>query len=218
MNSERCGVLEPVQIAALQHCSYCPRQCALIHQEQSFDENLFTLRGRRVHERVDEGKVTTEEGVRVERSLPLVSERYGLNGKADVVEFLSDGTPYPVEYKHGPRRTKRHDELQLAAQALCLEEMTGHPVPEGAIYHFSSRRRRVVPITDNLRMAVIETAQAVRAMLAAERLPPPTTDRKLCRGCSLYDLCQPEMLASTGTIAELRRTLFTVEDEPCDNC
>ena len=99
-----------------------------------------------------------------------------------------------------------------------LEEMTGHPVPEGAIYHFSSRRRRVVPITDNLRMAVIETAQAVRAMLAAERLPPPTTDRKLCRGCSLYDLCQPEMLASTGTIAELRRTLFTVEDEPCDNC
>ena len=122
---------EPVPLSALQHYSYCPRQCALIHQEQSFDENLYTLRGRRVHERVDEGKVTTYEGVRVERGLPLVSEKYGLTGKADVVEFLADGTPYPVEYKHGPRRAKLHDDLQLAAQAMCLEEMTGRPVREG---------------------------------------------------------------------------------------
>jgi len=202
-----------IPLSALQHYSYCPRQCALIHQEQSFEENLFTLRGRRAHERVDAGYTTTEDGVRVERSLPLYSETYDLTGKADVVEFLPDGTPYPVEYKHGPRRAHQHDELQLAAQALCLEEMTGKPVPEGAIYHHSSHRRREVRITPALRRQVIETTKSIRDMLENNTLPPPTDERSRCRGCSLYDLCQPELIAAVTRMKSLRKRLFNPEDD-----
>ena len=113
-----------VMISALQHYSYCPRQCGLIHLDQAWDENLYTLRGRRVHEQVDVPGGETAYGREIERGLPLWSDRLGLIGKADVVEFR-DGVPMPVEYKHGPRRQSRHDELQLAAQAVCLEEMFG---------------------------------------------------------------------------------------------
>lgn len=202
-----------IQLSALQHYSYCPRQCALIHQEQSFDENLFTLRGRRVHERVDGGETTTEDGVRIERSLPLYSETHGLIGKADVVEFLPDSTPYPVEYKHGPRRAHQHDELQLAAQAICLEEMTGKPIPRGAIYHHSSHRRREVRITPALRRQVIETTKSVRRLLESDKPPPPTDDRNRCRGCSLYDLCQPELISNGNRLHALRKNLFIPEEE-----
>ena len=102
----------------------------LIHQEQTYDENLYTLRGRAVHKQVDEPEYEVAHGVRVERALSLWSDRLGLIGRADVVEFHG-ATPYPVEYKHGPRRQKEHDDLQLCAQALCLEEMTGQDVPKG---------------------------------------------------------------------------------------
>ncbi|HFD88292.1 MAG TPA: CRISPR-associated protein Cas4 [Gammaproteobacteria bacterium] len=202
-----------VALSALQHYSYCPRQCALIHVEQSFDENLHTLRGRVVHERVDEAESCVENGIRIERALPLYSEKFGLVGKADVVEFLPDGTPYPVEYKHGPRRTRAHDEIQLAGQALCLEEMTGYSVPEGAIYHHSSRRRRVVAITDRLRKRVIDTAKAIQTMLQTEQLPLPPEDRRRCQGCSLTDLCQPELVAAKSRLHELRHGLFNPDAE-----
>ena len=202
-----------VPLSALQHYSYCPRQCALIHVEQSFDENLHTLRGRAVHERVDEPESCLEGGIRVERALPLYSEKLGLVGKADVVEFLPDGTPYPVEYKHGPRRARIHDEIQLAGQAICLEEMTGHVVPEGAIYHHSSRRRRPVVITDELRKRVIEIANSVREMLKAGLVPKPPEDRRCCRGCSLIDLCQPELVSTGSRLHELRLHLLEPGNE-----
>src|SRR5262245_52641047 len=160
-----------IMISALEHYSYCPRQCALIHVEQSFEENLFTLRGRVVHEQVDTPEVKVEKGVRVERALPLWSNRLGLTGKADVVEFHSD-TPYPVEYKHGPRREKEHDNLQLCAQAMCLEEMTGQVVSQGAIFHHNSRRRREVQFTPALRQKVEQYVAEIRAMLASRTLPP----------------------------------------------
>ncbi len=176
----------PVMLSALQHYSYCPRQCALIYQEQTFTDNLYTTRGNLAHERVDSGESGLEYGVRVERALPLYSDRYGLSGKADVVEFLDDGTPYPVEYKQGKRQKKIHDEAQLVGQALCLEEMTGKIVPEGAIYHHNSRRRRIVPITPDLRAYTIQLISDIRTMLASQRLPPPTDDRSLCHACSLH--------------------------------
>ncbi len=200
-------------LSALQHYSYCPRQCALIHQEQSFDDNEFTLRGQRAHRRVDSGEISVEDGVRVQRALPLYSERLGLVGKADVVEFLPDGTPYPVEYKQGKRHKREHDDIQLAAQALCLEEMTGREVPEGAIYHHKSKRRRVVPITPALRQQVVQIADAVRALLASSRLPPPTDDAALCRACSLHDLCQPELVGAARRIHALKTTLFETDTD-----
>jgi CRISPR-associated exonuclease Cas4 len=131
--------------------------------------------------------------------LPLWHDALGLIGKADVVEFEPDGTPYPVEYKHGSRNKAPDiaacDDLQLAGQALCLEAMTARAVAEGALYYASSKRRRIVPITPALRAEVAETASAVRAMLASAELPPPTQDVKRCKGCSLRDRCQPEALA-----------------------
>ena len=195
-------------ISALQHYSYCPRQCALIHQEQSFDDNAFTLRGQRAHRRVDSGEISVEEGRRVLRALPLYSERLGLVGKADVVEFLPDGTPYPVEYKQGKRHKRDHDDIQLAAQAMCLEEMTGQDVPEGAIYHHQSKRRRLVAITPRLRQQVETTTRAVRRMLEHQTMPPPVDDAALCRACSLRDLCQPELIGAGERIHHLAEHLF----------
>ncbi len=199
-------------ISALQHYSYCPRQCALIHQEQSFDDNEFTLRGQRAHRRVDSGEISVEEGRRVLRALPLYSERLGLVGKADVVEFLPDGTPYPVEYKQGMRHRRDHDDIQLAAQALCLEEMTGFEVPEGAIYHHKSKRRRTVAISPELRRQVETLTTAVRQMLEDQIMPPPVDDSALCRACSLQDLCQPDLIGATKRIHDLAEHLFEVDD------
>ena len=187
---------DPITLSALQHWAYCPRQCGLIHLEQAFDDNIHTLRGQAVHAAVDKPGVEERKGLRVERALPLWSDALGLIGKADVVEFEPDCTPYPVEYKHGSRHKAADiaacDDVQLAAQALCLEEMTGRAVPEGALYYASSRRRRVLPITEALRAQVQDTAAAVRAMLAGGTLPPPTEDTRRCKGCSLRERCQPE--------------------------
>lgn len=203
---------EPLPISALQHWSYCPRQCGLIHLEQAFEDNVHTLRGQAVHATVDLPGFESRAGVRSVRALPLGSERLGLVGKADVVEFQPDGTPYPVEYKHG-RTTKAkygHDALQLAAQALCLEEMTGRAVPEGALFYAGSKRRVAVTIDPPLRQAVEDAVSAIRAMLASRRLPPPVNDGR-CRECSLIDVCQPGALAARDVQARLRVSLFDPE-------
>jgi CRISPR-associated exonuclease Cas4 len=198
---------DPVMISALEHWSYCPRQCALIHVEQTFDENLYTLRGRAVHKRVDEPETEEQAGMRIERALPLWSKTLGLTGKADVVEFHGD-TPYPVEYKHGPHREQEHDDLQLCAQALGLEEMTGKAVSRGAIYHHSSRKRREVEFTPALRARVVTATEAIRMMLQAKQLPPPVNDRR-CTHCSLRESCMPEVVETGRGAATVVRGLFT---------
>jgi len=185
---------DPIPLSALQHWCYCPRQCALIHVEQVFADNLYTLRGQAVHRQVDQPGVETRAGLRVERALPVWSDRLGLVGKCDVVEFEADGTPYPVEYKHGSRAKAAWiaacDDLQLAAQALCLEEMMGKPVPAGALFYAKSKRRREVRIGAELRCRVEEAAVAVRALLDAAALPAPSFDGR-CDKCSLAEICQP---------------------------
>lgn len=198
---------EPIMLSALQHWSYCPRQCALIHVEQAFDENVHTMRGNAVHQRVDEPGFESFEGVRSEHALPVWSERLGLIGKCDIVEFYPDGRIYPVEYKHGKKRAKAHDDIQLAAQAICLEEMTGKPVTHGAIYHHTSRRRREVAITDTLRRQVEETVAAIRVLLASGQLPPPVNDAR-CKECSLRDICQPQVMVDKAGQRKARMELF----------
>jgi CRISPR-associated exonuclease Cas4 len=200
-----------VLISALEHYSYCPRQCALIHVEQTFDENLYTLRGRMVHENVDLPTEEKKEGVRVERAVPLWSNRLGLIGKSDVVEFY-DQVPYPVEYKHGRRRQWGHDDLQVCAQGLCLEEMTGQHVPRGAIYHHGSRRRREVVFDPALRCLVEEAVGAVRRMLKESRLPPPVNDAR-CRHCSLKESCLPAVLGEPDRLRRARTLLFSVDTD-----
>jgi CRISPR-associated exonuclease Cas4 len=190
--------VDPLTLSALQHWAYCPRQCGLIHLEQAFDDNLHTLRGQAVHATVDQPGMELRKGLRVARALPLWHDTLGLIGKADVVEFEPDGTAYPVEYKHGTRHKAAAiaacDEVQLAAQAMCLEQMTGHAVAEGALYYASSKRRRIVQIDGHLRRQVVAIAAAVRDMLTSGVLPPPTTDSQRCKGCSLRDRCQPEAM------------------------
>ena len=195
-----------VMISALEHYSYCPRQCALIHVEQTFDENLYTLRGRAVHERVDEPVAEFQEGVRVERALPLWSKRLGLIGKADVVEFHG-ATPFPVEYKHGSKREREHDDLQLCAQGICLEEMTGRIVPKGAIFYHSSRRRREVELSQTLRQEVEQVVIQIRKMMTEKMLPPPVNDSR-CRHCSLKESCMPAVVGEKARAAALLRDLF----------
>jgi CRISPR-associated exonuclease Cas4 len=197
---------DAVPISALEHYAYCPRQCALIHVEQTYDENIFTLRGNALHERVDTPGGETSDGLRKERALPVWSRRHGLTGKVDLVEYPG-GTPYPVDYKNGPRRAKRPDELQLCAYALCLEEMTGLPVPRGAIYHGGSKRRREVAFDDALRAETVATLAAVRQTLSASRLPPPVSDER-CRHCSLKEACLPELPRLASKIDGLLGDLF----------
>lgn len=201
------GNADAVAISALQHWAYCPRQCGLIHLEQVFADNIHTARGQAVHHLVDEPGHEMRAGVRVERALPLWSDRHGLIGKADLVEFHPDGTIFPVEFKQGRKRQKTYDDLQLAAQALCLEEMLGRSVPNGAIYHASSRRRREVAITAELRHAVEEAVRAIRRMLESGVLPPPANDER-CRECSLKDICQPDAVAHHDRQDRLQRALF----------
>ena len=203
---------DPIPLSALQHWIYCPRQCGLIHLEQQFEDNVHTARGQAVHHLVDTPGYEVKRGVRVERALPLWSDRFGLIGKADLVEFHPDGRIYPVEFKHGRKRGRIHDDIQLAAQAMCLEDMLGRPVPQGAIYHASSHRRREVDITEDLRALVRETAEAIRAMLASGILPPPVNDAR-CRECSLREICQPELLAQQTQMDRLKQHLFLPDDE-----
>lgn len=205
--------IESIAVSALNQYAYCPRRCGLIFLEGDFEDNLHTVRGTVEHERVDAVRHETAEGRRVETALPLWCDRLGLVGKADAVEFLADGTPYPVEYKHGTRKKWPNDDLQLAAQALCLEEMTGRTVTRGAIFHHGSRRRREVAVTQELREKVEEVLSAIRAMLESGSLPPPLNDAR-CRECSLKEICQPEALAATAKRQRLHEALFQPE-EPC---
>ena len=200
-----------VALSALQHWIYCPRQCGLIHLEQAFADNIHTARGQAVHHLVDTPGYEIKSGVRVERALPVWCDRLNLIGKADLVEFHPDGSVYPVEFKHGAKRQKLHDDIQLAAQAICLEEMLNHPVPKGAIFHATSHRRREVAITLELKKLVEETADAIRAMLVSGKLPPPVNDAR-CRECSLKEICQPEALAEQNRLKRLRDGLFSAEE------
>jgi CRISPR-associated exonuclease Cas4 len=201
---------ELVQLSALEHWSYCPRQCALSHQEQTFDENIYTLQGRMLHESVDEGGGQWEAGVRIERGVPLWSKRLGLVGKADVVEFHNE-VPYPVEYKRGPKRRWGHDDLQLCAQAMCLEEMTGCAVLRGAVFHHRSRRRGEVVFDESLRRSVEKAVVGVRDLLRQPKLPRAVDDAR-CRNCSLAESCLPSVVGETRRLARIGRDLYRTEE------
>lgn len=190
-----------IPISALQHYLFCPRQCALIHLEGLWAENLATAEGRLLHDRVDSAPGESRPGVRIARGLALRSLALGVAGRADAVELRGrPAIPYPVEYKRGRPKAHRADEVQLCAQALCLEEMFGVPVPEGALFYGETRRRVGVAFDAPLRVLTAEVAAAARAMFASGTTPPP---RRMpgCRRCSLEELCQPGRLEKPPPIA-----------------
>lgn len=207
------SVGDAIPISALNHYGYCPRRCYLIHAEQSFADNLHTQRGTAEHERTDSVFVENKPGATVERALPVFSATLGLSGRCDVVEFHEDGRVYPVEYKHGKKRKWLNDDLQLAAQMLCLAEMLGRPVTMGAVYHIQSKRRREVALTAALVASVQSTVAEVRQLLSAPQAPDPTTERQRCGECSLHELCQPESFWYATRAAESRAALFEPNDD-----
>lgn len=197
-----------IPVSAFNQFAYCPRRCALIHGEHEFADNLHTQRGTAGHERVDQLHHEIKDGVRVEFALPIWSDTLGLSGRCDVVEFHPDGTVYPVEYKNGVKQKWFNDDLQLAAQVVCLEEMLGKRIEAGAIFHIQSRRRREVSMTPELRQSVATTTEAIRALLDAPQLPPPTSEVQRCRGCSMVDICQPEIVRAANRVRALADTLY----------
>lgn len=187
-----------VPMSALQHYLFCPRQCALIHVERLWAEDVATAEGRLLHERADSGRGERRPGVRIARGLALRSIALGVTGKADVVEF-HDGQPFPVEYKRGRPKSHRADEVQLCAQAVCLEEMFDRPVPSGGLFYGQTRRRHDVAFDDDLRALTARTAEAVRHDIAHSHTPPPVA-KPGCKRCSLMELCRPERLEKPPSI------------------
>lgn len=185
----------PIAISALQHAVYCLRQAALIHVEQMWAENRLTAEGRVLHEAAHDPGRRTRGVIRRVNAMPLSCRRLNLAGVADVVEFVGqeDGEiAFPIEYKRGKPKLHRADEVQLCAQALCLEEMTGRPVAEGALFYGETRRRVAVPFDAPLRQLTEETALAFAEVVATGRTPPAVYRAGRCRSCSLIDLCRPK--------------------------
>lgn len=202
-----------IPLSALQHYLYCPRQCALIHLEQQWAENRQTAEGALLHQRSDAPQIERRRGVRTITAMPLLALDLGLTGKADVVEFHdTEGgeRAFPVEYKRGRPKSHRADEVQLCAQALCLEVMLGTPVETGALFYGRTRRRKEVIFDRELRELTLQTIAETRAMLASGRTPLARYEARRCDACSLLDQCQPRLLGRRSVEAWLQRQL---EDE-----
>lgn len=193
-----------IQLSALQHFVFCPRQCALIHIEQVWIENQFTAEGKIMHENADSQKNEFRDGVKIERGMPLRSLTLGLSGKADVVEFYKSGNtlvPFPVEYKRGKPKTDNSDKVQLCAQALCLEEMLNLEIPRGALFYGKTRRRLDVEFDEALRGETRDIAKRLHAFVEKAITPKADYSDK-CKACSLLDICMPKMMSRKGSVKE----------------
>ena len=181
-------------ISALQHYLFCPRQVALIHLEQAWAENRFTAEGNALHQLAHEGGEESRPGVRITRSLPVVSRRLGIAGQCDIVEFHADGTVVPVEYKRSKPKAHDADRAQLCAQAICLEEMLDVGITEGFLFYGQRKRRTAVEFGAELRRLVESVATALHQLMASRVTPAAEYDPRRCDACSLVELCQPKAL------------------------
>lgn len=181
-------------LSALQHYAYCPRQFALIHIEQGWEENRYTAEGQLLHQRVDSGASESRRDMRYERGVAVESVVWRIQGKMDLLEIVTGDPPqyFPVEYKRGKPKVEPWDRIQLCAQALCIEEMRQTEVDEGAIWYWEVRRREPVTIDADLRRQTIAAIEGARQLLTEGKTPPPTEHKARCRACSLKQLCQPE--------------------------
>ncbi|NEO85339.1 MAG: CRISPR-associated protein Cas4 [Spirulina sp. SIO3F2] len=203
-NLEPCTLnfeLTPVPLAALNQYSYCPHRCWRMFCAGEFMENEYTIAGTDLHQRVHTvGAQQAGETWEV-RAIWLKSERYGLTGKADLVE-VSAGQYVPVEYKHGQRGDWENDALQLCAQALCLEEMMGQTIPTGYVYYAQTHQRQAIALDEPLRQATLETIATVRQLLTKGTMPQPIYSKR-CKGCSLYGRCLPQAAKKVARYQEL---------------
>ena len=192
-----------IQLSALQHIVFCPRQCALIHNEQVWSESMLTAEGRLMHERVHDEKRESRRDVRIEYGVPLRSLRLGIIGKADVIEFhrLEGGSwvPFPVEYKRGKPKRDDSDKVQLCAQALCLEEMLDVHITEGALFYGRTRHRLDVVFDDSLRSETEGIALRTHDLIASGKTPPPVYSKR-CDRCSLVEICLPKTMQKKRSV------------------
>jgi CRISPR-associated exonuclease Cas4 len=195
--------LEPIYLSRLQHYLYCPRQFALIELEDVWIENRFTAEGQVLHQRVDQADKQKRGEVRTIRAMRLSHGVLGIEGVADVVEYhrQSDGTeqPYPIEYKRGKPKAHRADEVQVCAQALCLEDMEGVAVPEGALFYGKVRRRHRVDFDEALRDLTLQTIRACRDIVQSKITPKAVYQAGKCRHCSLIEQCHPQDFARSAS-------------------
>ncbi|KIX11177.1 CRISPR-associated protein Cas4 [Dethiosulfatarculus sandiegensis] len=192
-------------LSALQHLAFCPRQCGLIHLERQWEENLFTAQGRVMHQKAHEEQTETRGGLRIVRGLPLRSLSLGLSGVADIVEF-HNGEPFPVEYKRGRPKAGNCDQVQLCAQAICLEEMLKKSIAGGALFYGQTHRRLDVLFDDPLRQATKDLAQSLHQMMEQGRTPKAQPGPK-CKSCSLVKVCLPETSGKEKVETYLKRQI-----------
>ncbi len=190
-------------LSALQHMAFCPRQCALIHIEQAWEENRFTAEGRVLHDKTDTPEVESRPGIRIVRAMMVRSLEIGLTGKCDVVEYHENGFGgmeiLPVEYKRGRPKPDQRDEVQLCAQALCLEEMHNTHIETGALFYGKTRRRKTVEMDEPLRNHTLQLVRALREMITSRHSPPAVYERKRCDSCSLFEICRPKNLDKSAS-------------------
>ncbi len=196
-----------ILLSALQHYAYCPRQFALIHIEQAWEDNRFTAEGNLLHKRVDAGVSEQRHNIRSERGVLLESRQYRIKGKMDLLEIEQGDPPryFPVEYKRGKPKVEDWDRIQLCAQALCLEEMRNAIVDEGALWYWEVRRREHVAIDGALRQVTQESIAGAHKLLDSCKTPPPIADKRRCRACSLRNLCEPDLFRRDQTQAYIRK-------------
>lgn len=197
---------EFLQLSALQHFAFCKRQCALIHIEQIWFENQLTVEGRIMHENVHEPQLKNRKDIRIECGVPLHSFELGLIGKADVVEFhraqdSKKWEPFPVEYKRGKPKGDDSDNVQLCAQAICLEEMLNVTISCGAIFYGKIRHRADVSFNEDLRNKTKELAVQLHNFIIAGETPAPVYCDK-CEACSLLDTCIPKVVSKKLSVKE----------------
>lgn len=184
-----------IMLSALQHYAYCPRQFALIHIEQVWEDNFYTAHGNLLHERVDSCEPEQRGNVRYERSVAVMSNQLRITGKLDLLEI--EGKPptkyFPVEYKRGKPKREDWDKIQLCAQALCLEEMREITIDKGALWYWQVRKRESVLIDDALRNVTLAAIEGAHKLLVLGKTPLPPDKKKRCRACSLVSLCNPDI-------------------------
>lgn len=194
--------MELLPLSYINQFAYCPRRFWYMAVQGEMVENKHVVRGVINHERVhSEGYETSAAGVVVRRAVQVYSHSLGVSGVCDIVEEDTAGELTPVEYKQGRRGQWQNDHAQLCAQALCLEEMTGRTLLRGCLFYFGDRRREEVLFDGALRAATIGLIAAMHASIALGEIPPHTSQRARCRGCSLAEVCLPaetELLLAVG--------------------
>lgn len=228
------SVDDELLLSGIQHMAFCERQWALIHIEQVWAENVRTVEGKHLHERADDPFFDeTRKNLRIARSMPLISQKLGLRGVADVVEFYRQPEylagltcnikdrpgwwrPVPVEYKRGKPKTDDRDAVQLCAQAIALEEMLQVTIEAGYLFYEQIRRREAVPIDEKLRRHTTELAQRMHELVKLGSTPKAPKGRR-CSLCSLIEHCQPAWMLKHRSVANYLKRMCRLEVEACDD-